>query len=447
MSSTTWPSSSRARARTPGSRSRRRSCCRPAPRLPSTAAAAHFDKQHDIVDVWFESGVSWAAVADGKLVPSGEKVDLYLEGSDQHRGWFHSSLLTVGGDARPGALQGGADPRLGARRARQGLLQVRDRQGPRRGRQDRLRRPGRSGWRRTAPSCCGCGPRPATTRATSSSRRPSSISWRSRTARSATPAATCCRTCTTSCRRAIACEDHDLRELDLLALGLLRERDHQIFEAYRRFSFHEVVRLIDDYVVTVSAEYLDPVKDALYCEAPDSRGAAQRADRAVRDGCARWRSGWRPSSASPPRTSPTSSRAPPASRSTCTARCAARSYLPGSEMKHPNRRWTDEIRPRREAILRPLEAFRAAGHKSLEARVQVTPAAAERPALAVEPAHLAELCVVSQHRARRRRRPRRDRDRRRRGARPRPARAAGGAPARRPAPPRPTPTSASGARA
>ena len=53
-----------------------------------------WEQQHDIVDVWFESGVSWAAVAEGKLVKKGEKVDLYLEGSDQHRGWFHSSLLT-----------------------------------------------------------------------------------------------------------------------------------------------------------------------------------------------------------------------------------------------------------------------------------------------------------------------------------------------------------------
>src|SRR5678815_4144638 len=60
-------------------------------------------------------------------------------------------------------------------------------------------------------------------------------------------------------------EDYELRELDLLALGLLRERDHQIFEAYRRFAFHEVVRLMNDYVITVSAEYLDPIKDALYC--------------------------------------------------------------------------------------------------------------------------------------------------------------------------------------
>ena len=67
----------------------------------------------------------------------------------------------------------------------------------------------------------------------------------------------------------------------------------------------------------------------------------------------------------------------------------------GEKLGNPNKRWTDEIRPRREAILRQLEAFRAAGHKSLEARVRVTPAAAERPHWQWSVAHLAELCVVS----------------------------------------------------
>jgi len=51
-----------------------------------------FEKERDIVDVWFESGVSWAAVCRDK--PDLWPVDLYLEGSDQHRGWFHSALLT-----------------------------------------------------------------------------------------------------------------------------------------------------------------------------------------------------------------------------------------------------------------------------------------------------------------------------------------------------------------
>jgi len=51
-----------------------------------------FDKERDILDVWFDSGSSHAAV----LAPRADlawPADVYLEGSDQHRGWFHSSLL------------------------------------------------------------------------------------------------------------------------------------------------------------------------------------------------------------------------------------------------------------------------------------------------------------------------------------------------------------------
>ena len=49
-----------------------------------------FEKEHDILDVWFESGVSYAAVLKPRRW---WPANLYLEGSDQHRGWFHSSLL------------------------------------------------------------------------------------------------------------------------------------------------------------------------------------------------------------------------------------------------------------------------------------------------------------------------------------------------------------------
>jgi isoleucyl-tRNA synthetase len=49
-----------------------------------------FEKERDILDVWFESGVSHAAVLKPR---SWWPADLYLEGSDQHRGWFHSALL------------------------------------------------------------------------------------------------------------------------------------------------------------------------------------------------------------------------------------------------------------------------------------------------------------------------------------------------------------------
>lgn len=70
---------------------------RPADQLcpPATACAcgaAEFRPSTDILDVWFDSGSSWAGVleADG-LYPA----DLYLEGSDQHRGWFQASLITA----------------------------------------------------------------------------------------------------------------------------------------------------------------------------------------------------------------------------------------------------------------------------------------------------------------------------------------------------------------
>ncbi len=52
-----------------------------------------YRKGTDTMDVWFDSGSSWAAVA--KQRPELRyPVDMYLEGSDQHRGWFQSSLLT-----------------------------------------------------------------------------------------------------------------------------------------------------------------------------------------------------------------------------------------------------------------------------------------------------------------------------------------------------------------
>jgi isoleucyl-tRNA synthetase len=84
--------------------------------LPAGAACAHcggkaFRKETDILDVWFDSGVSWLAVCESDpdlksaytafqnenstrcQNENGTRV-LYLEGGDQHRGWFHSSLLT-----------------------------------------------------------------------------------------------------------------------------------------------------------------------------------------------------------------------------------------------------------------------------------------------------------------------------------------------------------------
>jgi len=63
------------------------------------ADAAHYTKSNDILDVWFDSGTTHTHVLKGSHTgnghASGPEADLYLEGHDQHRGWFHSSLLTA----------------------------------------------------------------------------------------------------------------------------------------------------------------------------------------------------------------------------------------------------------------------------------------------------------------------------------------------------------------
>jgi isoleucyl-tRNA synthetase len=56
------------------------------------AEAQHYDKVSDVMDVWADSGLSFECVGSERPEVSAP-VELYLEGSDQHRGWFHSSLL------------------------------------------------------------------------------------------------------------------------------------------------------------------------------------------------------------------------------------------------------------------------------------------------------------------------------------------------------------------
>ena len=63
------------------------------------ADAAHYSKSTDILEVWFDSGTTHTTVLKGSHPgaghDSGPEADMYLEGHDQHRGWFHSSLLTA----------------------------------------------------------------------------------------------------------------------------------------------------------------------------------------------------------------------------------------------------------------------------------------------------------------------------------------------------------------
>jgi isoleucyl-tRNA synthetase len=365
-----------------------------APLLRCPKCQGKLDKADDIVDVWFESGVSWAAVAEGKLVPPGEKVDLYLEGADQHRGWFHSSLLTsvATRDHAPYKAvlthgwvldeRGKAYSKSDIEKAKAAGVKIdyidpivwMEKNGA-----ELLRLWAASGdyqsdivFSKTILDQLG-------------------ESYRK--------IRNTCRYLLSNLYDFVpsrdALEDQYLRELDLLALGVLRERDHQIFDAYRRYAFHEGVRLMVDYVVTVSAEYLDPIKDGLYCEGASSkvRRSAQTALYEMVRTIATW--------IAPILCFSAQDVADELSR--CTGEPfdvhgQARGELvpAGKTLQSPNKRWLDEVRPRREQILRPLEAFRAQGRKSLQAKVTVKPAAAERPHWQWNLAHLLELCVVSQ---------------------------------------------------
>ncbi len=68
-------------------------------RVGAAQDAPHYTKSTDILEVWFDSGTTHTTVLKGSHAgaahENGPEADLYLEGHDQHRGWFHSSLLTA----------------------------------------------------------------------------------------------------------------------------------------------------------------------------------------------------------------------------------------------------------------------------------------------------------------------------------------------------------------
>jgi len=347
-------------------------------------------KGEDIVDVWFESGVSWAAVADGKLVPKGEKVDLYLEGADQHRGWFHSSLLAAvaaRGTAPYKAVlthgwvldeRGKVYSKSEIERARAAGIKT-DYVEP----GAWMEKNGAEVLRLWAAA------------ADYQSDVVFSKTILDQLGESYRKIRNTCRYLLSNLYDFVPSRDvlpdDKLRELDRLALGVLRDRDRQVFDAYGAYSFHEVVRRVVDYVVTVSAEYLDPVKDVLYCDAPQS--ASRRSVQTVFHEMVRTIATW----IAPVMCFSAQDVADELLRQT-----GEPFDVHGQIRKQPApladevERWQNDVRPLREAILAKLEAFRAAGHKSLEAKVTVRPSAAERGRWQRDLTKLLELTVVSQ---------------------------------------------------
>ena len=226
-----------------------------------------FQKETDILDVWFDSGVSHLAVLRSGLWPellredSGPPADLYVEGHDQHRGWFQSSLLTsvtlFGEAPYRGVITHGfvvdgqgrkMSKSLGNDVAPQDLV---NRYGA-----DILRLWVASlDYRDDDPiseeilSRCG----EAYRKVRNTARYLLSNLYDFDPVRDRVPLP-------------------DLLPLDRWILGETRELATRIREAYETYQFHVVYHsLVNFCATTLSAFYCDIVKDRLYASAPDSR--------------------------------------------------------------------------------------------------------------------------------------------------------------------------------
>jgi isoleucyl-tRNA synthetase len=243
--------------------------------LPAGAACVHcggtaFRKETDILDVWFDSGTSWFAVceSDPELKPAytsfqkndGTKV-LYLEGGDQHRGWFHSSLLTSvalrgrapyshvatagwtldeQGRAMSKSLGNGVDPvdianRMGGEIVRLWVASIDFREDMAASenlmaRCAEIYRKLRNTFRFLLGNLAGF--TPATDKI----------------------------------------EERELLPLDRYMLARTRELTEKVCDWYAAFEFHRVYHAVNEFaIVDLSSFYLDVLKDRLYTFAPTSR--------------------------------------------------------------------------------------------------------------------------------------------------------------------------------
>jgi isoleucyl-tRNA synthetase len=218
-----------------------------------------FKKETDILDVWFDSGVSYAAVCEVRDELH-SPAEMYLEGSDQHRGWFHSSLLcsvgtrnqapyhsvlthgfVVDGDGfKMSKSRGNVIPpeevikKYGAEILRLWVA-AEDYRDDIKISDEILKRLTEAyrNIRNRARFMLGC----------LSDFDPE--------------------------KNAVA--DADLADLDRFALDTLQDVVRRMRNAYERFEFHVVFHTLNQYAnVDLSAFYLDVIKDRLYCSPPDS---------------------------------------------------------------------------------------------------------------------------------------------------------------------------------
>ncbi|HKA86588.1 MAG TPA: isoleucine--tRNA ligase [Haliangiales bacterium] len=366
---------------------------RPAAELvpPGTACATcggtDLRKETAIVDVWFESGVSWYAVC-APNPDLGEPVDLYLEGSDQHRGWFHSGLLTaigISGHApyRAVLTHGFVMDETGRPYSKSEI--------------EKARREGKKVEYIPPEEVIGQQGAELLRLWVASVEFRGDMSF-SRTILNQLGESY--RKIRNTCRYILGnLHDFDpaahplaaakLRPIDRLALDRLADLVWRVRRHYDEYEFHQVFRQLLDYVtVELSAFYFDVLKDRLYCDGKnsDSRRAAQvvlyevgrvLAMLAAPILCFTAEEVW--------------SHLPHREGSVHVAVLPHGAPLPTGYMEA---RW-GTLLAYRERALKALEPFRAQKHHPLDARVTIRPAAADRAVLAGARDELADLFGVS----------------------------------------------------
>jgi isoleucyl-tRNA synthetase len=341
----------------------------------------------EIVDVWFESGASYPALLgarQGYPWPS----DLYLEGSDQHRGWFHSSLLIAVNDrnAAPyrSVLTHGFTLDGAGRKMSKSLGNVIPPQ-------DVIKQHGGDVLRLWV----------ATVDFLEDMRLSKEILDRN---------AEAYRKIRNTCRYLLgnlydfdparhAVARADLEEIDRYVLGQLSQVVARVRSAYERYEFHLASQAIHRFsTVTLSSLYLDVLKDRLYTSPPDARlrRSAQTAMRVILDAMTRlmapilcftaeevWQAlrGRKPGD--PIDESVHTLQFPEADSGAVDA---------GLDM-----RW-ERLLDLREQVLKALEVSRAEGKlgNALEARVVLEAPAAAVDELRLDPRFLQDLFIVSQ---------------------------------------------------
>ncbi len=356
----------------------------------ASCGGTQFDPEGDIVDVWFESGVSWLAMAAARGDHS--DIDMYLEGSDQHRGWFHSSLLTsigIKGKAPYKSVvthgfvldeDGRPYSKSEIERARRAGKKIRF-VPP----QETIDNSGAELFRLWVASTEFRGDIPYSDKLLAGL-----TDWYKKFRNT-------CRFLLGNLHdfdpRQHPIESAELSELDRYALARLGHVTAQIREAYDALEFHAVYRSLVDYVAgDLSAFYLDVVKDRLYTERADS--PARRAAQVTM-----YQIGRTLALLSAPILCFTAEdiwrhlpRKPGDPDSVHLAKMPVGRRLADDDGMVST--WEVLLRYR-EAVLKELEEFRKQKHRSSDARVTITPARGEADVLRDRQADLAELFIVS----------------------------------------------------